>query len=377
MRYARFAPFPVWALFLVMGFTACTDSTDPIQVFPPPGPVPASLEIIGPSQGQVGDDIALAAVVRDAAGDTLRQVAVTWSSSDTVRIPLSLVKTASGASAASGAIVKPQRIATARVIVSAGALRDTVVFTSSLSPYAFVFADTVSASQRQLILDAVQDAHAFHQTMLGRLIAESTTVTGAFSAPGCNNGGAAAYTGPHAVVFCLANPGWKNNGPVRQQKIVQHELFHVWQFENHWTGNAATAGATWLIEGSAEWMGYKGIDALGLLSFETALGCQIKESSDFATRTPPGLPPLSSVETQAAFQSTQGPLYTHSMLAAEYLIQTAGLLAFRSYVEAIAAGTEWHAAFQSAFGISTTTFYNQFPTWLSARPVPASYLCGI
>jgi hypothetical protein len=177
------------------------------------------------------------------------------------------------------------------------------------------------------------------------------------------------------VVFCLGNPGWKNNGPVRRQKIVQHELFHVWQFEYGWINNPVTAGATWLIEGAAEWMGYRGLG--GRLSFTTALGCQVKEAADFAQQSS-GLPPLSSVESRTAFQGTVGPLYTHSMLAADYLVEAAdGPMAFRAYGDSIKAGVEWHAAFQSAFGISTATFYSLFPGYLSGLTVPANYRCGI
>jgi hypothetical protein len=368
--------FPALAALTILlsFFLACNDSsTGPSGGQKPPVDTthvvrkPATLNISGPRTAQAGQSISLSAAVQDSLGQIVSGVPVTWSSSDSTLIHVD-----------ANGLVTATRIGSAVLTASVSLLvRDTIVFTSSLTPYTFVFADTVSESQRQLIRDGVQNADAFHKSVLGRAVKESTTVSGVFSATGCSSGGSAAYTGAGSVVFCLGNPGWKMNGPVRQQKIVQHELFHVWQFEYKWISNPATSGATWLIEGSAEWMGYKGIAAGGLLPFETALGCQVKESADFTTRTPPGLPALSTVETRAAFQSTVGPLYTNSMLAADYLLTTSGPTALKVYGDAIAAGTEWHVAFQTAFGISTTMFYAQFPTWLSAKPVPASYLCGI
>jgi hypothetical protein len=349
--------------------TTVIDTTTPHDTIPV-APKPTSLDINGARTAPVGQAVSLTAVVKDSAGLILSGVPVVWTSSDSTLIQVSSTGT-----------VTPKRIGTVVLTASASLfVRDTVLFTSALSPYTFVFADTGPEPERQLIRDGIQYAHAFHHAQLGRTIQEPTTVSGLFSATGCASGGAAAYTGSGSVVFCLGNQGWKANGPVRKQKIVQHELFHVWQFENKWISNAATAGATWLIEGSAEWMGYQGIAARGLISFETALGCQIKEAADFAMRTPPGLPALSAVETRMAFQNTQGPLYTHSMLAAEYLISgggTGGPMAFKVYADGIAGGTEWHAAFQTAFAKSTADFYAQFPSWLSAKPVPPNYLCGI
>src|SRR5207244_3346091 len=105
-----------------------------------------------------------------------------------------------------------------------------------------------------IIRDGVLYAQAFQKASLTRGIQQATVVSGVLSATGCNLGGAAAFTGLGTVTFCLGNPGWNNNGPIMKQKIVQHETFHVWQFENKWTGNAATAGATWLVEGAAELM---------------------------------------------------------------------------------------------------------------------------
>jgi hypothetical protein len=357
-------------LLFTAGLIACTRDGGPSEPGDPSAPLSMS---IGPDSGQVGESVDMGIIfVGDLSPNQVIQQ--TWTSSDTTLVRVT-----------TDGIVTPRRIGNvdirAAVVVSRGGVQetfhDTVSFTSFLNPYNFVFSDTISSADRQIIRDGIQYADAYQKSVLGRAVAGATTVSGVFSAPGCSQGGAAAYTGAGTVVFCLGNPGWKNNGPIRKQKIVQHELFHVWQFEYGWISNPATAGATWLIEGAAEWMGYKGVAARGLLSFETALGCQVKEAADFATRTPPGLPALSSVESRTAFQNTQGPLYTHSMLAAEHLVGTGGPMAFRAYADSIKAGAAWQASFQGAFGKSTATFYSQFPGYVSGLTVPANYLCGI
>ena len=156
-----------------------------------------------------------------------------------------------------------------------------------------------------------------------------------------------------------------------------HELYHVLQFERRWLGNPAIAGANWIIEGAAELVAYRGIASRNLLPYTTAVGCQVKEVFDFGTRQPPGLPNLSAVETQQQFQTTQGPLYALSMMGMDQLISISSITALNTYSDAIAAGTSWPLAFQTAFGSSTTTFYGPFPGYGSSLAVPPSYLCGV
>ena len=244
-------------------------------------------------------------------------------------------------------------------------------------PYSFDFAAGTSTTDQELIRSAIQFAHDFLQSNLGRTIEQQTTISGVVSAQGCAQGGGAAFTGSRTITFCLANPGWTVHGPVIKQKIVIHELYHVLQFERRWLGNPATAGANWIIEGVAELIGYRGIASRNLLSYTTATGCQVKEVADFNTRQPPGLPNLSALETQQQFQTTQGPLYALSMTGMDQLITGSSLSALNTYSDAVAAGTAWQTAFQSAFGTSTAAFYAQFPAYRSGLSVPPSYLCGV
>jgi len=361
-RFLRLAlrVLPLGALLMI---AACTQDSDPSgPAGPGPNAAPASLTIVGAAEGQVGAAAPLQAVVRAANGDTL-SVPVSWSSSDTARVRVS-----------AGGVVTPARIASVRIIASAGAARDTLSFTSRLAPFTFVFADTVPEPERDLVRDAIQDAHAFQRMAFEKTLADSITISGTYSASGCAQGGAAAFASGRSITFCLGNPGWKNHGPGIRQKIVHHELFHLWQFA-HWSADPAKSPA-WLLEGAAELIGFYGIANRGRVKMDVALGCQVKESSDFATRQPPGLPPLQNVEAKQAFQSTQGPLYTHSMLGAHYLVEEGdGIAALEIYGNAVKTNATWQAAFQQAFKITPAAFYGAFPGYVSGLAVPAAYDC--
>lgn len=243
--------------------------------------------------------------------------------------------------------------------------------------FTFSFDAGTSVADQALIGEATQVATDYFSAAFGRTITTPTQVRGVLSAAGCSQGGSAAFTGAGSVTFCLANAGWQQPGPVAKRKIVVHELYHVLQFERRWLGNAATAGPDWIIEGTAELVGYKGVDSKGWLSYTTAQGCQVKEVADFGLRNPPGLPNLSAVESHQAWQTTTGPLYALAMTGMDQLIAAPGMGALTTYMDAIAGGATFQSAFQQAFGMSIAAFYDQFPAYRAARTVPPAYLCGV
>jgi hypothetical protein len=321
-----------------------------------------SVELTGATSAEVGTSAQLTAVAKDAAGGVLA-TPVTWTSS----APTIIAVSGTG-------VVTATRIGTGTITATAGSASANITFTSSLTPYTFNFAAGTNPNDMQTIRDGVQDAHAYHKTVFARQVQKPTTISSLLTATGgCAQGGAAAFTGSQTITFCVGNPGWTQPGPTLRQKITQHELFHVWQFEYKWLGNPTLAGAHWVIEGSAELMGFRGLDAKGLLPFSTAIGCQVKQVADF----PPGLPPLANVETAQSFSTTIGPLYSQSMLAMDQLTTSGGgLTSLRAYTDAIAAGTAWSTAFQASFAMSTSAFYSQFPAYRAGQAVPPQYLCG-
>ena len=251
---------------------------------------------------------------------------------------------------------------------------------SNFGPYTFVFDAGTSVADQALIGEATRLAHDFFQATFGRTIERPTEIRGLLSAQGCGagGGGAAAFAGQGFVTFCVGNQGWLQPRPITRRKIVVHEIYHVMQFERRWLGNPqVSAGALWVIEGAAEVVGYRGLDSAGLLSYDTARGCQVREFTDFAMREPPGLPSLSELESQQAWGQTRGPSYTVAMTGMDQLLSSRSLTALNSYMDTVAGGTAWQTAFQNAFGQSTTAFYAQWPGYRSSLPVPASYQCGV
>lgn len=339
--------------------------TDPTPT--PVTPTVATVIVSGATALEAGSTTKLAVEVRDASGGLMSGHTVAWSSSDAAMM-----------SVASDGTVNALHIGTATITATAGGKSGSISLTSGLTPFTFTFTAGTSATEQQLIKDAVQYGNAYLHTAFGRAVTTPTIITGATTAAGCDSrSGNAAFTGAGAATFCVANMGWMVNGPVMKQKIVVHELFHVWQFAARWLGGPPqTTGAAWIIEGSAELVGYAGVSAKGLLPLATSKSCAVKEVADFFTRQPPGLPPLQQIESINVFQTTVGPLYPYSMLAMEQLTATSGIAALRTYADAVAAGTLWTTAFQSAFGTSTTAFYGQFPTYRSGLAVPPTYPCG-
>jgi len=248
--------------------------------------------------------------------------------------------------------------------------------------FTFSFDAGTSVADQALIGEAVQIANDYFTATFGRTLTTPTQIRGSLSAQGCGlngTGGAAAFTGQGSSTYCMANQGWNANGPILKRKIVIHETYHLLQYERRWIGlpNAQGSGPNWIIEGSAELIGYRALDSRGLLSFSTAQGCQVKEFTDFGVSEPPGLPNLDAVESPQAWTQTRGPLSALAMTGMDQLVGSR-LTSLNTFMDSIANGANpWPAAFQSAFGQTSTAFYAQFPSYRASLPVPASYQCRL
>ncbi|MDB4875150.1 MAG: Ig protein [Gemmatimonadetes bacterium] len=331
-----------------------------VTVTPPVG----SVTISGSAAVQAGATTRLSAQARDAVGNVLSGIATTWSTAD----PTILTVAGDGT-------VTALRIGTVNVTATMGSKTASVAVVSSLSPFVFTFTTATSAADQQLIKDAVQLAHGYFRTALGRNLQSATVVAGAASDPGCDTRtGNAAVAGAGSAIICVNNSGWLNSGPVQKQKIVVRELFHVLQYANHWLG-IPEPGAQWLIDGSAELVGFRAIADKGTLPIATARGCQVKLIADF-TKTATLLP-LNRVELLGDWQSTQGPILSRAVLGVDQLTATSGLASLMAYADALSNGTPWQTAFQTVFGQSLASFYAQYPAYESGLAVPATYACGV
>jgi hypothetical protein len=65
------------------------------------------------------------------------------------------------------------------------------------------------------------------------------------------------------------------------------------------------------------------------------------------------------------------------MTGVDQLVTARGLSSLNTYMDTIAAGgaTPYMTAFQTAFGQTTTAFYDQFPAYRASLSVPATYQC--
>ena len=247
---------------------------------------------------------------------------------------------------------------------------------NATAPITFTFDPATSASDQQLIQQAAQFARDFMLATFGRTLQKAATITTSTTAAGCTNGGGSAFTGSQNLNICIANFGWTVHDTINRQKIVIHEMFHLLQFELHWLGGApTTTGPQWLIEGAAEYVGWLGIANQNLLAFATARGCMVKQVADFAQQQPPGLPNLSQLESGQQF-SMPGPVYPLAMIGVDQLVTASGVNSLLNYGTALASGTAYASAFQTAFTTPLATFYNQFPAYKAGLTVPANFLCG-
>lgn len=234
-----------------------------------------------------------------------------------------------------------------------------------------------STTEQQIVFDAVTFASTFYQQAIGRTVTQATTITLSSTAQGCAGAGSSAFSGIRFTTICYANTGWTTHGTVNKTKILIHEVFHLIQFEMRWLGNpSGNVGAHWMNEGSAEYFGWLGVANRGSLSMETARGCMVKEVADFAQQQPPGLPNLDQLETPSSF-NRPGNAYAIAMLGADQMATRTSASAILTYGSSIAANASHASAFQSAFGMSLSAFYDQFPGYKNSLPVPASYACRI
>jgi hypothetical protein len=141
-----------------------------------------------------------------------------------------------------------------------------------------------------------------------------------------------------------------------RMELSGHEYVHVWQGELG--GNACMLGPRWLSEGMPESLAYRALSADGIIapaSLDVFTKRQLRTATTSLT--------LQQLETQ--WPDSANP-YSVAYLAVDRLLAANGPLPLRSWCEAVGRGTEWHAAFASAFGETTDAFYARFEQYRAA-----------
>lgn len=177
------------------------------------------------------------------------------------------------------------------------------------------------------------------------------------------NGGTTAVGGTGAMFLYWANPNW-GFGAGENQKIIAHELFHVFQYQlDKLVHNGETpsnqvraSGPVWLDEGAPEMVGYHVSSDRGLTTYKTVLASQIARAKQISA-------PLNSLQTYDD-QNIPG-VYSLFHVAADHLISVApgGLPALAGYYRAIGNGLAWPDAFTAAFGMSVDAYYANFAAY--------------
>jgi len=171
-------------------------------------------------------------------------------------------------------------------------------------------------------------------------------------------GNLAAIAQFHSAFLNLFQAADWNVPASERQKIVAHEGFHLVQEQllHSPEGASQTQSPTWLTEGSAEAMGYRVAAARGLTDLAGV-------RSAVAARVRGTTVTLTSLETFAGV--SQAHAWDTLHLAADHLATIApkGALSFVDFYAVVGAGTEWHTAFQAAFGMTLAQYYANFDAY--------------
>ena len=168
--------------------------------------------------------------------------------------------------------------------------------------------------------------------------------------------------------------GWRTRCPShgRQGGGIQtlvHEWFHHVQRQMLAIGGLSTL-PSWMIEGVAVWSEWQLPNELRTNPWEN----ERKWRLDYVTRT--------SVSLESAEEHNTPWEYMLGALAAEQLAERSGPDAHIEHLRLLhpqitgaerhwVQETTWQEAFQTAFGIHTTDFYQEFADWRETLPTPA------
>jgi hypothetical protein len=178
------------------------------------------------------------------------------------------------------------------------------------------------------------------------------------------SGGTTAVGGTGAIFLDWANPNWRY-GAGENQKILAHELFHVFQYQlDKLANNGSTpssqvraSGPVWLDEGAPEMVGYRvAADRRLFPSYASVLTGQISRAKQINT-------PLSSLQTRDEAQIPN--VYSLFHVAVDHLVSItpAGFPSLTTYLNMLGAGMAWQDAFRTAFGMSVEAYYANFASY--------------
>ncbi|KMW56186.1 hypothetical protein AIOL_001138 [Candidatus Rhodobacter oscarellae] len=176
-----------------------------------------------------------------------------------------------------------------------------------------------------------------------------------------NKGGIGAFVLPGLAVFCV-QPGYRSKNENWQREIdfvTAHELVHLVQTQVAGTsapGSSAAAklerdGPVWLVEGFANAYAISGRTGIS-----AAEGFLFSNSFYDGKR----IPSLKTLEKRSALHSHYSDVYDAGTIAAIDLVGLKGAKSYGRYLDILATGASWQAAFKAAFGMTPEAFYKRF-----------------
>lgn len=170
-----------------------------------------------------------------------------------------------------------------------------------------------------------------------------------------------AIGGPGGTWVDWGASDFQSDPPALLQKILAHELFHAMQAQLGMPDDRTLpidqprrGGPNWIIEGSAEYIGYRVAGDLGLQSYDASLAQQKTIVRGVST-------PLDQLMTIQ--QSQFGSFYNLSEVAVDHLVAETSVGALIDYFKGLGAGRTWQEAFQQAFGRTIDAYYGDFAAY--------------
>jgi len=143
--------------------------------------------------------------------------------------------------------------------------------------------------------------------------------------------------------------------------VLAHELTHIIQYE---LAGGRLAGDLWLIEGFADWVACRVLEALGLDTFSRR---KHQKMAQFRREhTPPSLSQMATVQDWDALSARHGGAiaYGRAFLATDLLIQQHGLASVIEYFRHVKHASSRRQHFRAIFGEELSAFERDFSAYL-------------
>ncbi len=172
---------------------------------------------------------------------------------------------------------------------------------------------------------------------------------------------------PGAVFVATNSYAWQQFSDVERFRTAAHEYFHVVQM--HLMGPLASQlaaapsdrvgpqGPMWLFEGAAEYVGWKALEDAGLGSLEAHL-------KDHPLTANVG---LAQLETSLTYNADQPDSAIRALSAVRLLLGSGNPTPLIDYWQRLGDGETWQDAFEHAFGMPVSAFYEQFNHWAGVQ----------